>query len=79
MTINTHWWFRDIPHSPFGLVWDVPEPPARIYGHPKSSAGFPLIPGYVLDHYLNVCLGLIDHEVELTSEIPLGIPYYSSY
>ena len=44
MTVNTHWWFRDIPHSPFGLVWDVPEPPARIYRHPTSSAGFPLLP-----------------------------------
>ena len=28
---------------PFGLVWDIPEPPARIYGRPSSEASFPFI------------------------------------
>ena len=26
-----------------GLMWDVPEPPVSIYGHPTSEAGFPLL------------------------------------
>ena len=42
-TVNTSWWFLDIPHSPFGLVWDVQGPPARIYGRPTSEARFPLL------------------------------------
>ena len=33
----------DIPHSPFGLVWDVHGPPVSIYGHPTSEARFPFI------------------------------------
>ena len=43
-TVNTHWWSADVPNSPFGLVWDVLVSPARIYGRPTSSAGFPLVP-----------------------------------
>ena len=42
-TVNTHWWSLDVPHSGFGLVWDVQGTTACIYGRPTSSAGFPLI------------------------------------